>query len=122
MNYTTSLQNIEFYAYHGLYEAEKYIGGKFIVSASVAQNVDDELLITHINQATNYELLYQIIHKHMMHREDLLETVAQKIINEIKHTFNRALHIKVSIEKPRAAGLLPSGTAVVELDLELKNV
>jgi dihydroneopterin aldolase len=116
MNYTTSLQNIEFYGYHGLYEAEKLIGGKFTVGVWVTQKISDEQMITQIDQATNYELLYQIIHKHMIEREDLLETVVQKIIYEIRQHYQQTSNIKVIIEKPKAAGLLPSGNAVVEME------
>jgi dihydroneopterin aldolase len=116
MKYTTSLQNLEFYAYHGLYEAEKRIGAYFYVTIEVESTVKEGISITEIDQTINYETLYRIISNEMQHREDLLETIAQKIITQIRKHFGNISAIRIQIEKPKAAGLLPTGKAVVKLE------
>lgn len=116
MKYTTSLQNLEFYAFHGLYEAEKRIGAYFYVSIEVDSFVPDGISITEIDQTINYEILYRIVSTNMQQAEDLLETVAQKIITQVQNNFENLHAIRVQIEKPKAAGLLPSGKAVVKME------
>ncbi len=116
MKYKTSLQNVEFHAYHGVYEEETLIGGKFIVNASVIVDWTLHKYISVLDDATNYELIYKIIHNEMQKTVPLIETVAHRILNQLKAEFTDAKEIEVSIVKPRAGGLLPSGSAVVAFE------
>jgi dihydroneopterin aldolase len=116
MKYKTSLQDVEFHAYHGVYEEETLMGGKFIVNASVLVYRTASKNITVLEDATNYEIIYKIMHVEMQKTVPLIETVAQRIVNQLKAEFTEAREIEVSIVKPRAGGLLPSGDAVVSFE------
>jgi dihydroneopterin aldolase len=45
--------------------------------------------------------------------ENLIETVAQRILSKLKLEFEQAKSIHVTIHKPNAGGLIPSGQATV---------
>ena len=82
------MEGIEFYAYHGVYEEERIIGGKiyfgyfrFYTVAEKALHNDD------LNGTVNYELLYNIAKKHATTRK-LIEHLAQKILNDIRKIVN----------------------------------
>lgn len=113
MKYTTGLQNIEFYAFHGVYPEEQIIGGRFIVDITITRYLPHGKLITQLDEALNYELIYSILNTEMLQPQLLLETVAQRIIKQITSEFQSAIYADIKIRKPRAGGLLPNGEAVV---------
>lgn len=118
MIYETSLTGIKVFASHGVYEAERIIGMEFIVDASVKQHMKDDEVITTLAHAINYEKIYKIILEQMMVTEYLIETVAQRILNQLKNEFSQAQQIKVTIHKPNAGGFMHSGEAVVMFTFE----
>jgi dihydroneopterin aldolase len=113
MIYETCLNGIKIFAYHGLYEAERILGAEFIVDVKVIQHLDDDKVILTIEQAVNYEKIYTVILDQMKVTENLIETVAQRILSKLKLEFEQASNIHVTIHKPNAGGLLPSGQATV---------
>jgi dihydroneopterin aldolase len=113
MRYKTSLTSLEIFAYHGLYEEEKVLGATFLVDASIEYEVSKS--ITSIEEATNYEIMFKIIHETMSIRQDLLETVAQLIIDALRKAFTGTQHIEVTIHKPNPGGLFKSGIASVTM-------
>jgi dihydroneopterin aldolase len=79
--YKVQLHNLEFFAFHGLYEEERIIGNKFIVDLEVAIEAFSEF--KSIEHTINYVSLFEVITKKMNHPVDLLETLAIQIIEEV---------------------------------------
>jgi dihydroneopterin aldolase len=113
MNYTTTLTGLEFFSFHGLYPEEKLMGAIFRVDVSVLCHVDKP--ITSLEEAVNYEIIYKTVKEQMAIPEDLLETVAQKIISVLQKEFTQARRVEVTIHKPNPAGAFKSGTGSVTL-------
>lgn len=113
MNYTTSLTGLEFFSFHGLYAEEKVLGAKFLVDISVECEIDKP--ISSLEEAVNYEIIYNTVKGQMAVAEDLLETVAQKIIDILKKEFSQAKRVEVTIHKPNPAGTFKSGVASVTI-------
>ena len=113
MKYQSGLQGVEFYAYHGVYGEEQKTGGLFRVDlwVTVLHQSDFERLSTLIN----YETLYAIADEEMQKTTPLIETVAHRIVLAVRNKLPECDEIRVSIQKPHAAGLLNSGCAVVEI-------
>ncbi|MBK9151196.1 MAG: dihydroneopterin aldolase [Saprospiraceae bacterium] len=100
MHTLISVQRAEFYAYHGWYEEERLCGNLFIVDAEVTlpflpDSSDD---ITH---TVNYEKIYTICTREMQNTAKLLETVAVRILHNLKEEFPSITHARVRIEKQR---------------------
>ena len=113
MIYETCLNGIKIFAYHGLYEAERILGTEFIVDVKLIHLLDDDKIILSIEQAVNYEKIYSIIIDQMQVTENLIETVAQRILHKLKLEFEQANNIYITIHKPNAGGVLHSGQAIV---------
>lgn len=94
---TIQLQNLKFHAYHGLYDLEKFSGNTFIIDVDVAVEINDP--ITRLHQTVNYATVYEIIKMRMQHPTQLLETVAQEIIQLIRNIDDRIRLVNISIKK-----------------------
>jgi 7,8-dihydroneopterin aldolase/epimerase/oxygenase len=94
---TLQLHNLEFHAYHGLYEQENFIGNTFKIDADVVVEVEDQ--ITKLNQTVNYATVYNIIKKRMLQPTPLLETVAQELTRGIHDIDSRIKSVSITIKK-----------------------
>jgi dihydroneopterin aldolase len=115
MQYRTALNDLEFYAFHGLYPEEKLAGGKFSVDVLVEQDVDDKASMRRLTEVVNYEQLFAIVKKEMDKPRDLLETVARSILDEIGSRVKGLRSAEVSITKFNPGGLFKSGKARITL-------
>lgn len=86
MQYTVSLSKLKFHARHGVYAFEKKQGNDFTLSISVTFNLPENHSFEKLEQTYNYEAIATIAQKHMDNPTDLLETVCQRIAEEIKKT------------------------------------
>jgi dihydroneopterin aldolase len=111
MKYQTAVTGLEFFAYHGLYEEEKVIGAIFYVDVLLEMEMAEKVVL--IDQALNYVVIYNTAREEMANRQDLIETVAQNILERLTAAFPRLETISVTIRKPNPAGLFGSGTASV---------
>lgn len=94
------IKNAQFYAYHGALQEEQNIGGKFEIDIDIHTNftqaaMDDDLNLT-INYHDVYQKLEQIIHSHKYY---LIETIAQKITDEILLHFMGIEKVIVKVRK-----------------------
>ncbi len=115
MLYTCKLQQIEFYAYHGLHAEEQLTGGKFLVDVSVTAEREESDQMNQLRNLVNYQDLFEMVSAIMKDREDLMETVAKKIIDHVYKKYNNLHLVEVTITKENPAGLFKSGSAVVKL-------
>lgn len=95
--YTISLNNLEFYSFHGFYQEENLIGNTFIVDIVVEilnNELNDELTST-----VNYETLFQIAKDEMSITRKLLETVVKSIYDRIKLLNSNIQSVEVTITK-----------------------
>lgn len=112
---TIALEQVAFFAYHGLYAAEQLTGTTFLVDVSVTfypqQEVNTELL----TNTVNYEQLYHIIATEMNQTQQLLESVAKNILQHIQFQFDFIHIIKVTIRKQNLPMTGRIGNALVQL-------
>lgn len=111
------LEGIEFYAYHGVYEEERIIGGKYILDISVYTVAEKALHNDDLNGTVNYELLYNIAKKNMQQPVKLIEHLAQKILNDIRKIVNNDDVIKIKLKKIHP----PLGAEVQASFIELED-
>lgn len=111
-----ALEGMHFYAYHGVYDEEKLIGGEYIVDVSLEVDVTQAAVSDDLLQTVNYETVYLICEAAMRRPSRLIENVAQRIALQLKHQFRFILEMKVRIRKknPPLGGLVD--WAVTEVD------
>src|SRR5512138_1551776 len=96
MNYLTiQLHNLRFFAHHGMYEEEKKVANEFNVDLEVSFAANET--ITSINDSINYVRLYELVKKHMLQEQRLLETIAMNITNAIHEQLPQVKKVSVTI-------------------------
>lgn len=115
MRYKTSINQVEFFSFHGLYPEEKLTGGKFIADVSVEQEVDDKASLKRLVEVVNYEHLFTIVKNEMDQPKDLIETVAKNILDTLGSRIHLIKTAEVKITKLNPGGLFKSGSASVTL-------
>jgi dihydroneopterin aldolase len=95
---TVALNNLQFFAFHGVLEEERKIGNNYLVDVSLEFHENAEV-ITHINDTINYEYIYQLIRKRMNVPTPLLETIVMETGNQIHNEFSDLKSIFISIKK-----------------------
>ncbi|MEI9933299.1 MAG: dihydroneopterin aldolase [Ferruginibacter sp.] len=91
------LNNLKFYSFHGLYPEEKLLGGEYEVNAEVL--VESTENIIDIKQTADYIAIYDVIKKQMSVPTELLETIAQHMVNNIGQLDNRIKKVSIIIKK-----------------------
>jgi len=104
LKYTTiRINNAKFYAYHGDLEHEKKYGNQFEVDIEMEcdlskLNHSDKLSLT-VDYLAVYNLVSDIFSRQKF---NLIETVNQKICEEILKNFELVKEVKVKVRKPNA--------------------
>ena len=98
--FTIRLNKMKFFAYHGVHEEETIVGTDFEVSVTVSFNEPEK--IEQLNDTINYVKIYEVVKQHFIKPEKLLESLAQKIIQEIHKIDHRITSINITIDKLNA--------------------
>lgn len=103
-------------ANHGWYTEEKILGNTFNISLKVAYELPEGSLITHLDQTIDYSRLVTITKDIFSTNHDLLETLAQMIIQTIEAEWPYVKGIKLSIRKQNPLTLLQVRATLIELN------
>ncbi|PTN07337.1 dihydroneopterin aldolase [Mangrovibacterium marinum] len=102
------LEGMEFYAYHGHYDFEQQVGARFQVSATIHTDCSKAGQTDNLDDALNYQKIYDIISEEMKVPSALLEHVCTRIIDQIYRSFPdiEKATIKLSKMNPPLGGEL----------------
>lgn len=93
------IEGMEFFAYHGCFEAEQVVGNKFVVYACLHYECDCSAASDNIADALSYQTAYEVIAKEMMVRSHLLEHVGMRMLDALYASFPQLTYAKVKISK-----------------------
>ena len=110
------LEGMEFYAYHGVYEEERKIGGKYIVDVLVYTNAVDAELHDDLNGTVNYEQIYKVVEQNMQQPVKLIERLVRKIMDDIRLFVVKEDTIRIKIRKLNPPLGAKVETSVVEME------
>lgn len=114
---TIELNDVRLYAFHGVLEQERRVGGEYSVSLRVHYNISKAMESDHVDDTLNYALLLDIIKEEMAQPSDLLEHVAGRIGTAIANRFAEVEGIDISITKKNPPLGVRCAGATVELHL-----
>jgi dihydroneopterin aldolase len=99
--YQVGLEDVRFFAYHGLFPEERVLGNWFVLTVRVAKKIDLHSF-ERLDQTIDYGLIYEICREIMSEPVDLLETVVSRIADRLKATFQglSCYEIHLTKEKP----------------------
>ncbi|MDD6103863.1 MAG: dihydroneopterin aldolase [Bacteroidales bacterium] len=93
------LKDIKIFARHGCFEEEREIGNWFIVDFSAEMDIMTAAMSDSLDDAVNYQIIFDIISEEMEIPSNLLENVAYRILRRVKERFPRINSASVSVAK-----------------------
>lgn len=113
---TIELNNLHFFAYHGLYAEEKKIGAEYEVNLLVSFFPENK--ITALEETVNYEKLFLLLKTEMQKPRELLETLTMEITQTIHFTFPSVKKVEISITKLRVPVIGFTGNVMISYSKE----
>lgn len=113
-----SIENMEFYAYHGCFEEERKIGTHFQIDLSLEVDTSKAEVSDNIEDTVNYQSVYQVVKKEMETPSHLLEHVGRRILNAVQKEFPSVSYAWLKIRKmnPPLGGKI--GFTAVEMETD----
>jgi len=97
------LKNLRFYGYHGVLEEENKLGQKFVVNLDLFADLKEPGKTDCVEDTINYALVYEKVKIIVETKQfNLIEKLAQEIVNEIFNSFDKVIEIEIEIMKPEA--------------------
>ncbi|HRY31855.1 MAG TPA: dihydroneopterin aldolase [Bacteroidales bacterium] len=117
---TISLENMEFFAYHGHFPEEQIIGTRFLVSFTFEADTSEAEINDDLQLTINYQSVYQLIKKEMEAHSKLIEHVALRILTTVCEAFPAITWARVKVAKMNPP--LGGRTGSVSITLSTDNL
>ena len=100
------LEDIEFYAYHGVFEQENRVGNTFILNLKISTDMTSACTSDELDGTISYAGIYNVVEAEMQIPSKLLEHVAFRIIKSLRVKFEKIedMEIKISKKNPPVGG------------------
>lgn len=111
-----AIENLKFFAHHGVYDEEKTVGNEFIVDVYVDVALDSNTKVEQLNETLNYETIFHCCKKVIQIPQPLLETVCIDIVKALKIQF---LEMNGLIVRVRKLNPMPGervGSSFIEIE------
>ncbi len=102
------IENLEIYAYHGVFSEEKEKGQKFYINATMETNLRTAGKTDDLKTSTHYGEVALLLHEKMTEKSyDLIERAAEVCAETVLLQFPLVRSITLELRKPEAPILLP---------------
>ena len=96
---TLEINDMVFFARHGCFTEERTIGNKFVVNFRGRTDVSKASESDNLEDAVNYQLIYNVIREEMEIPSNLLEHVCGRILKRMQQEFPALVTGEISIAK-----------------------
>jgi dihydroneopterin aldolase len=109
------LNNMEFYAHHGHYKEERIIGGRFSIDLVIDTDTDKAADSDDLKDAVDYSRVYEAVKTEMAVPSNLIEHLAQRIMNSVYGISGNITKITVTVSKlnPSIGGQMSSFSVIL---------
>ena len=94
-----SIENMEFFAYHGCFSEEQIIGTRFIVDLYIEANTTEAEKADQLSKTINYQDVFLLVKEQMDIKSKLLEHVSRRILNNLKEQYPDIEYAEVKVSK-----------------------
>ncbi|MGL4780582.1 MAG: dihydroneopterin aldolase [Bacteroidales bacterium] len=114
------LEEMEFYAFHGVFEQESLVGNKFFVNLKLQTNIAEAMLTDEVTDTVSYADAFLIVQQEMGIRAKLLEHLTGRIVARLFETFPTidGIYIKLSKINPPGCGDIRRASVIIEATRE----
>ncbi|MDR1980060.1 MAG: dihydroneopterin aldolase [Tannerellaceae bacterium] len=93
------LNNLKFYAFHGVLPQEMLVGNNFLINLTLTAPIEKAVSSDDLDDTINYATVYHLIEKEMIIPSKLLEHVAGRILRSLKTHFPQLEEIELVVSK-----------------------
>lgn len=93
------IEGMKFYAYHGHFAAEQIVGNNFEVYIRLEADCDKAAISDNLEDALNYQAVYETIKEVMQVKSALLENVAKRILDTLYERFPAIKNAQIKVSK-----------------------
>lgn len=116
------LENIRFFAYHGVAPQETTVGNEFVVSLRLKTDIARAMESDDVADTVNYAEIHQAVKEEMDIPSKLLEHVAGRIVRRLFNDFPTIEHIDLKLSKRNPPMEADIETAGVEVHIERQTL
>ena len=110
------IKDLEVYAYHGVFAAEKELGQRFVLDLILDYDMTRAAKTGDLTASIHYgELAQELVKWCQESKEDLIETLAYHLIGKIFQSYYLVEKVSLEVKKPWAPVPLPLDTCSVKL-------
>lgn len=110
------IENLQIYAYHGVYREENEKGQNFYINAVLDTDTRNAGTLDDLDLSTNYGEVCTFLNQYITgHIYKLIETVAEKTAEAVLLKFPRIRRITLEVRKPEAPIALPFESVSVKI-------
>ena len=109
------IEGMEFHAFHGHFEVEKIAGNRFLVDVKIKMDYSAAAKSDKLEDALDYQKVYQITKEEMDIPSDLLENVCNRILDRLYDSFPEISEASVKVSKMNP----PMGGQIEKVSLTL---
>lgn len=110
------VEDLQVYAYHGVYPQENEKGQNFYVSAALDTDTRAAGMADELELSTNYGDVCRFLHRFLTeHTYKLIETAAEKVSEALLLQFPLVRRVTLELKKPEAPIPLPFGSVSVKI-------
>ncbi len=96
------INQVRCYAYHGVLPEEALTGTEFLTDIALTLDLSKAGNSDDLNDTVNYAAITAIVQEQMAIRSELIEHVAQRILNAIRDTFPQVEACEITLTKINA--------------------
>ncbi|MEG1563966.1 MAG: dihydroneopterin aldolase [Bacteroides sp.] len=93
------LENVRFYAYHGVAPQETVVGNEFIINLKLKVDFSRATTTDEVTDTVSYAEVYEVVRKEMLQPSKLLEHVCGRIVRRLFDTFPGIDDIAIKLAK-----------------------
>lgn len=116
------LENIRFFAYHGVAPQETTVGNEFVVSLRLKTDITRAMESDDVADTVNYAEIHQAVKEEMDIPSKLLEHVAGRIVRRLFNDFPTIESIDLKLSKRNPPMGADIETAGVEVHIERQTL
>ncbi len=109
------IEGMEFHARHGHFEVEKITGNRFLVDVKINTDCSAASQSDKLEDALDYQKVYQITKDEMAIPSDLLEHVCKRILDRFHEAFPEIIDASIKVSKMNP----PMGGQIEKVSLTL---
>lgn len=93
------LENVRFYAYHGVAPQETLVGNEFIINISLKVDFGQAATTDEVADTVSYADVYAVLKEEMAIPSKLLEHVCRRIVQRLFHDFQDIEEVSIRLAK-----------------------